>query len=818
MTEPITIDELKLAGFRAYLKPQTFKLYSRKNGPLSLAVFAPNGKGKSSMVDALEYYFRKDGSLKRLGKRSTANKAGMGAVRHVDAERLGVETSVSVQFRQGNDEFGGPRMFSSPLTDSAKRVLSHVRVSFVIRGYELRRFVDDTSPVARYGNFVDWLDLRPLLKVQENMEDLKRRVEKEVVYQREDYMLRDLADITDDAIREWDEPVILEWLNESILAPLDTSIKFKTLSDKDLALHKLESRKRAELDHARLVKQGKLLDEIDILHGRRDTLLGPAGKIHSFERSVLAFKNAADKESAVESVTREYVFGEVWKSAKKLLGGDSKLDRCPVCDTEFANSPRGSRDDVYANLRFNLNGLKRYHTVKAAKERAEKDLVQAKRELEESLDKLPLSPNLMLEYNTVNAVYTYRQALGSWKVGEGAPDSGAAIQKLENMRASIISEIGWVSRRRGGITYSNAHEKVRRLLCVKAERKRIRRTKHELRGIRDSLGRQIKAFDTAIVRHIRGLVGRLADEAGAIYKGIQGPGAKAPRIQIKLAEEGNARQRSARLLIDFAGRKSVAPSGYLSDSQVHTLALAVRLAAIRMFNAGFRVMALDDIVTSYDADHRKNIAAVLNDRFDKLQIILVTHDRQFYDMLRDHLDEKRWAFKRIKELQAGFGPILVDHWTRDEDIEAKIEAGKDAANDIRQAEEKWLYSICRDFAVPTTFGRNKDLRMSEMAQLLGKFLEKCGLELPAISGRSKPFLQSLQRAKIENMGSHYRNDTYASLSGGDTRARWEEFKRFRDMFKCPKCCHPRFKRPLRCKKPVCRNCGTTFSFGQETPT
>ena len=45
----INIERLKVEGFRAYLQPQTISL-SRGAVPLSLAVFAPNAGGKSSLV------------------------------------------------------------------------------------------------------------------------------------------------------------------------------------------------------------------------------------------------------------------------------------------------------------------------------------------------------------------------------------------------------------------------------------------------------------------------------------------------------------------------------------------------------------------------------------------------------------------------------------------------------------------------------------------------------------------------------------------------------------------------------------------------
>lgn len=59
--EDITIGSITLAGFRAFLEEQDFCLHN--NGtPLSLVIFAPNAKGKSSLVDSLEFYFSEKAS------------------------------------------------------------------------------------------------------------------------------------------------------------------------------------------------------------------------------------------------------------------------------------------------------------------------------------------------------------------------------------------------------------------------------------------------------------------------------------------------------------------------------------------------------------------------------------------------------------------------------------------------------------------------------------------------------------------------------------------------------------------------------------
>ena len=68
---------------------------------------------------------------------------------------------------------------------------------------------------------------------------------------------------------------------------------------------------------------------------------------------------------------------------------------------------------------------------------------------------------------------------------------------------------------------------------------------------------------------------------------------------------------------------------------------------------------------------------------------------------------------------------------------------------------------------------------------------------------------------MENFGSHFQDDPYGFGSVGDERARWTEFKVFRDAFRCPACDRKRFKRPLGMDRPVCRHNGCEAQFAFE---
>jgi hypothetical protein len=253
----------------------------------------------------------------------------------------------------------------------------------------------------------------------------------------------------------------------------------------------------------------------------------------------------------------------------------------------------------------------------------------------------------------------------------------------------------------------------------------------------------------------------------------------------------------------------------LSDSQIHSVALALRLAAIKQFNVAAPIIALDDIVTSYDADHRRTIAGLIAAMFADCQILITTHDERFFNYLKDQLEAKDWHFTRIMGLAPAHGPRFADHKVTDEMIEARWDIGQSAANEMRQAEEEWLLGICRDFGVNVrirALERAYSYERSELASALAGLLKEAKLDPPLIAGVNNRFLLSLQKGEVKNFGSHFQDGPYGEGSIGDERARWGEFKSFRDHFACPKCKRTKFQRPISLKKPVCAHGGCEAQF------
>ena len=826
MTTPITIESFQVQGFRAYLKSQSFSLRNG-NKPMSLAVFAPNAKGKSSLVDAFEYYFSQDATLQRLGLRASQSQTGPAALEHVKADEYGVNPEVSFKFRQGANTLDDTRRISNgkSVPDAAKLVLSATKVPFVIHGYELRGFVEATAET-RYREIASWFSLDPLLAVQRNLRALQRQIKAKADSQTEsNERLRDLQRLTSNGVSTWSEPAICDWFNTQVLSKLDASLVLVEVSESDTAYIALAQRREEEEKRVGVAALKTLIAQIDALAMPvADSEEEQPGIVANFERSFSDYGAAVDRESNERDRASQSIFNDVWSKAHSLLEmEDHDFKSCPVCDTQFGLTPHGSRDAVRISINAKLAMLTTYRQAESALRTAKQQLSQNGQTLKTTLDSLCTGLASANYEADAEPIASYLEALQLWNLDLALPDSGVLLQAMVSIRRSLTDARERLENQQGENTYAHAHNLIDQLIQVRNDLTRINRTKEELQKLHTELVKQANVIEAAINKHNEGLLSKLENDVDGLYKKIQGvPQGEPYLVRLQLAEGNAANQQQVRLVVDYAdNRKSVAPSGYLSDSQIHTVALSLRLAAIRKFNTGAPIIVLDDVVTSYDADHRKTIAQTLAEELEGFQIVLVTHDEQFFNLLQDHLPVATWVFRRITHVDPSFGPVYSDHRTPDDVIQGKLDDGESVGEDIRKSQEEWLLTVCRDFGVEVVIrpiDKPYQYDRSELATALAKFLKAQKLVPPKVPGVSNPFLNSLQRGVVENFASHFSDNPYRSGSSGDEKARWEEFRFFRELFVCASCGRNRFKRPRELSKPVCSKCETPFDFQVENST
>lgn len=817
---PYILNELLLSGFRAFLMPQRFDFGTKR----CLAVFAPNGLGKSSIVDALEFMFSNDGTLERLGLRTVHNQAGVAALAHNLAEEKKICPLVRVSFRCGIQKSEGTRNVLGPVRTRpaiAEAVSACFTVNPLIRGYALRRFVEQQTAEERYEDVARWLQLSPLVDVQRNLRALRQQTK--AAAKDRDALKRVDTQLTKksaNAVKAWDEEAVLVYAN-SILAPLDDGLSLKSPDRTDPAFITVQDRAKAEERQLGLEGLRQVRRTAAVLYEEKEDPdtgdTGMTGLLPDFEAAVDARVTAEKAEAAERNAAANAVFAELWKVAEPLFSeGKPALDTCPVCNTPIAVSAAGSVEGVHHHIAAHRAELADYAKAKEGLEAASAAVSKLHTRLTVALG--ALTPLLAEEHAGLKAALAaYLIGATCWN-GGAVPDAATLKTSIHGLTMALDARIAAVEAKQGENTYIKVLRKLEGLIELKHERESAVRLLAELEKLSMALTDQAAYISSDIRKQVQALLDTLQGPINDIYSQIQGAGA-AP-IRLELPSEDETNQQRLSLVIDFAAnRAGVQPGGYLSDSQIHSLALALRLAAIKRFNSAAPIIALDDIVTSYDADHRRTIAALLAKEFRDFQLIITTHDERFFIYLKDQLGDKNWHYKRISRLDLDFGPRFLDHRVTEAMIEARWRAGESAANEMRQAEEEWLLGLCRDFGVNLRIRpveRPYSYERSELAAALAGFLSDQGHTSPLVPGVNNRFLTSLQQGAVENFGSHFQDSPYGDGSIGDERARWDEFKFFRDRFACPKCGGTRFKRPFGIKKAVCakQGCETQFGFAE----
>ena len=815
---PYILSELRLSGFRAFLEPHQFDFKVKR----CLAVFAPNGKGKSSIVDALEFMFSGEGTLTRLGLRAVNNRAGVTALAHVLAEEKGIDSFVSVAFTCGTEKLDGSRN-ASAATRPMPAVAEVVGACFVaeplIRGHELRGFVEERTAEKRYEMVACWLNLGPLVDIQHNLRMLRQRCKAAAddtgPLGRVD---TGLARVSGGSLSAWDHDAVVAYAN-GVLAQLDGQLTLGSLDRADPGFALARDRQKAEerglgLEGLRLLRRAAtvLYEEQDACDGA-DALR--SGFLLAFEDAVEAQALAQESEATERRAASDAVFAELWKAAEPLFAeGAEPLETCPLCNTPLAVGASEGVEGVRNHIARHRSDLARYATAREQLEDATATVCSLQGSIGNALE--VLGPLLSEEFADAQAALAdYVPLVTSWNSGE-VPEAGGVKEALVGLLAAVDGSIKSIEAEHGENTYRRAVARLEEIIDLKCERDGAVRLLTELKELSIQLDTQASFVTSQIRQHVQALLNTLQEPLNEIYRQIQGAEAVPIRLELPPADDTN--QHRLNLLIDFApNRPSVQPAGYLSDSQIHSLALALRLAAIKLFNTVAPLVVLDDIVTSYDADHRRLIAAMLAMEFADFQVIVTTHDERFFVYLKDQLGDKHWQYARISGLEPDSGPRFLDHRVTDEMIEQRWQAGESAANEMRQAEEEWLLALCRDFGVDVrirSVERAYSYERSELAAALAGFIGKKGCPAPMVPGVNNRFLTSLQQGLIENFGSHFQDGPYGDGSDGDEQARWAEFKFFCDLFVCPQCGGRRFKRPVGMNMAVCakEGCEVQFAF------
>lgn len=796
----IQILEIGLEGFRGYPKTATFAFPEVEGG--SILIFGPNAFGKSSLTDAFEFLLDEDGTLERLGIRKSEMNSGRSRLRN--SQIASAEPSrVRLAFYDGVSRRESTRNATidpEPLDAALQFVAGCRKVPFIVRGPELGKFVATVTPQERYDELAACLSAKSLTSLQSRIRTLQSSLKDDSSEKREQASIeQDVRRVTKGALTGWDRQRALDWFaaeTKSLALGAPSPASFSDgdpyVADlKERATNEVATVQRAPLEKAYASLRALLPSQ------EQQPLLDPFNNQQAAQKLVNDLTAASNASNTLRVI----------EAARELLTG-SDIRQCPICETTFDETRFGTRAGILEHLRVVHDGLRDLVAASSALAAAKTALLSQR----QSVDAVLTRACELLELDiapTVAAWHSLHDALISGR-GDGAKDLEARIAALADDAKKRIDSMKPDAPR----VFGPALELAKQLRDL-GERSDALVKKIAARAF--ALGEVAKArvlIDKQIHAFFENAVAAISGDTVRFYNSVQ-KYAKVPvAITIRLADVEHQDSRAVEVLVDQPGVTDEKPRAILSDSQMNTLALGMRIAFIRRFNPEMPFVLLDDVVTSYDAEFRRETAKVILNEMAGLQFLVLTHDEQFFNFVKSQAGG-RWRCMRIVGYDVSHGPKFSDARTKEDEVERALSAGQPAGNLIRQYIEDWLEDKCRAMGAKVLLRpieRPYEYSRHELFEALMAAADKRGLR--AVKERDKAvagFLREMQDAIIENEGSHYHENPFRRGSSGDDRSFWTDFISFAKRFACT-CGNARITFDGTNRRPICRKCGLEFTL------
>lgn len=233
----------------------------------------------------------------------------------------------------------------------------------------------------------------------------------------------------------------------------------------------------------------------------------------------------------------------------------------------------------------------------------------------------------------------------------------------------------------------------------------------------------------------------------------------------------------------FHGKRVHPPLKYLSESHLNSLGIAVFLASAKLFNKINGFFVLDDVVTSFDSNHRVRLLRLLESEFADWQIVLLTHEPFWFEMIKREMTPQGWL---ISELELFSGTqVQIKGSTKDlkEYIVRKRRDGTLTPNDLRTCLERILKEICCALEVKLPFRYNDENERRMPGELLSELRSALKKKSPAT--KDEPIFSKIETSNlIATAGSH---DSGPVLAPGDLAACFEDTLTLDRLFCCSDC-------------------------------
>jgi len=619
----LRIDRIEIEGFRGITCACTLPL----NGK-SLLLFGENGTGKSSFVDALERLF--------TGKVSTLEgRMGVSTERHGPNIRISGSPKISVRFSEDSEFTLESNTELLPLT--VKSYLAGAREPlYILRRRQILDFIE-SKPQDRYELLRPFL---PLTEAEETETALRRASQKADNEATEaeralNAASRELAQAV--GIGEYQIPMGEQQVCTALsvrlqaigIAPLRS---FSNLGD---AISDLDSRLARFGDMERLIT----------LHSARSLLAELQSSLSVLDFT--SYRTALYALRARELTVAKTFFEDVLQRGLEWIQTDWQ-GQCPLCETPWDKKPR-DWDALVARIQARLDEMKEVVKFRQDTDRLRREVLDSLRKVQDSCRQLRAKLETLGEVDglkLLDAVVESLQNLRTFleqrldQIMTDGLDAAITSWHTASYATRLHELIARVEKAAGPLP---SPEEIKPLVELRSLLGRINELwqHQEVAFNQRNLARQRSEVASTMLRlaeearkeEVQELFDRLGKDINNLYLQLH-PEENHGDIRLEVRPEVRG---SVNLSARFYDR-TAAPVAYYSDAHLDSLGLCTFLALRRWYknqHPAFNLLILDDVLTSVDAQHAVRTAELILKEFGDYQIFLTTHDRIWYEYLRD---------------------------------------------------------------------------------------------------------------------------------------------------------------------------------------
>lgn len=771
------IKTIKINGLRGVREPLTLDLNKK-----SILVYGDNGTGKSSVTDSFEWFFYD--KIEHLSNEEIGRRKGRDALRNIfipETEDSFIELTFDENKLDSKKSIDNSlKTFNSNETDDFKKfIASSFSERLILRYRDLVQFIiaGKTDKLKELQNIIGFSEVQ-------NIRDLLKRNGARIA--------RNIKSANYDNLKNVQQCTILENLGQNaytdeqlfdgankLIKPLKLEIEIKSRQDINTVLKKIESKEDSEL-----------LNQINFYTKIKESVAQIEGNVDNINNSYSTFYDSFNALKKDPEKVKNLQLLSLLQEGKSVLTKDVvEDDYCPLCQQEK------SKIDLLQDLNLRIEELELLEKEKEKVVSNSKDLQNTIKPNISAIEGL-LTEKLFGKEDYKELKETVEEIKNSLnnhldeskkELTEKLSDKEKikfAKKEIEELTSELVKTIKKLTESKEANLKFKTYTKLFQSAKAYVEYLKIEKEQNVLANQQATFELLYEDFIKRQEEALNVFLEMFSNDINDFYTTMN-PNEKVEDIKLVPLKKNNELV-GITIEYSFFNETHTPPIAYLSESHINCLGLSFFLASVRAFNKESKFFVLDDVISSFDRSHRYRFAQLLTTKFSDFQVILLTHEKEFFELVSSEVKSKGWIlnnFKWTKDNGTGIERGIADIKDR---IKKKIEDKNTdgLGNDIRVYAERVMKRVALEMEAKVAY-RNNDINEKRLApELLDAVQSK-------LTKASKELKEKANIPKIKGMpmfiGNTTSHDNSFQESIEDLEAIWEDVKGLIHNFYCSDC-------------------------------